>query len=99
MFISALDAKSGDVDDSLANPLASNLFDICIAFGVPLFIYTLFIIYDHFTCFIPSDSLRITGTFHQFMSLRILFLVVNFVQKIQVIQVKKFFLLYVDPEW
>ena len=42
MFISALDAKSGDADDSLANPLASNLFDICIAFGVPLFIYTLF---------------------------------------------------------
>ena len=42
MLISALDAKSGDADDSLANPLASNLFDICIAFAVPLFIYTLF---------------------------------------------------------
>ncbi|MAO71912.1 MAG: hypothetical protein CMD02_05330 [Flavobacteriales bacterium] len=42
LFISALDAKSGDVDDSLSNPIASNLFDICIAFGVPLFIYSLF---------------------------------------------------------
>lgn len=42
MIISCLDAKSGDTDDSISNPIASNLFDICIAFGLPLFLYTLF---------------------------------------------------------
>lgn len=42
LFISIVDAKNGDVDDSIANPLASNLFDICISFGLPVFIYTLF---------------------------------------------------------
>ena len=42
MIISALDAKSGETDDSISNPIASNLFDICIAFGLPLFLYTLF---------------------------------------------------------
>ena len=41
LFISVVDAKNGNVDDSIANPLASNLFDICISFGLPLFIYTL----------------------------------------------------------
>ena len=41
LFISVVDAKNGDVDDSIANPLASNLFDICISFGLPVFIYTL----------------------------------------------------------
>lgn len=42
MLISCLDAKSGDTEDSISNPIASNLFDICIAFGLPLFLYTLF---------------------------------------------------------
>jgi cation:H+ antiporter len=42
LFISYVDALKGEVDDSLANPLASNLFDICVSFGLPLFLYTLF---------------------------------------------------------
>jgi|TARA_B110000967_G_C18840901_1_gene539303 cation:H+ antiporter len=42
LFISYVDASKGEVDDSLANPLASNLFDICVSFGLPLFLYTLF---------------------------------------------------------
>ena len=41
LFISYVDATNGEVDDSLSNPLASNLFDICISFGLPLFLYTL----------------------------------------------------------
>ena len=41
LFISYVDASKGEVDDSLANPLASNLFDICVSFGLPLFLYTL----------------------------------------------------------
>ena len=40
LFLSAFDARTGDVDDSLSNPIASNLFDICIAFGLPIFLYT-----------------------------------------------------------
>ena len=42
MLISYLDARNGETDDSIANPIASNLFDICVAFGLPLFLYTLF---------------------------------------------------------
>lgn len=42
LLISYLDARNGEVDDSIANPIASNLFDICVAFGLPLFLYTIF---------------------------------------------------------
>ena len=41
MMISIRDAKSGNYDDAIANALGSNIFDICIAHGLPLFIYTL----------------------------------------------------------
>lgn len=41
MMISIRDAKSGNFDDAIANALGSNIFDICIAHGLPLFIYTL----------------------------------------------------------
>jgi len=42
LIISYRDAKSNDVEDSLANPIGSNLFDICVAFGFPLFLYNIF---------------------------------------------------------
>lgn len=42
MLISYLDARSGETDDSISNPIASNLFDICVAFGLPLFLYTIY---------------------------------------------------------
>jgi cation:H+ antiporter len=41
MMISLKDAKAGNYDDAIANALGSNIFDICIAHGLPLFIYTL----------------------------------------------------------
>lgn len=41
MFISMRDAKKGNYDDALSNVLGSNIFDICIAHGLPLLIYTL----------------------------------------------------------
>lgn len=41
MFISMRDAKNGNYDDALSNALGSNIFDICIAHGLPLLIYTL----------------------------------------------------------
>ncbi len=56
MLISCLDAKRGDSDDSISNPIASNLFDICIAFGIPLFLYTLF---NGEISFEQSDALAI----------------------------------------
>ncbi len=41
MFISMRDAKRGNYDDALSNALGSNIFDICIAHGLPLLVYTL----------------------------------------------------------
>ena len=41
LFLSVIDAKQGHVDDALSNPLGSNIFDLCIAFSVPLMLYTL----------------------------------------------------------
>ena len=41
LFISSIDAKKGKMADALANPLGSNIFDLCIAFSVPLGIYTI----------------------------------------------------------
>ena len=40
LFMSAMDAKSGDSENALSNPLGSNIFDLCIAFSVPLALYT-----------------------------------------------------------
>ena len=39
LFLSAFDARTGDVDDSLSNPIASNLFDICIVYPNPTFVF------------------------------------------------------------
>lgn len=40
-ILSIKDAKKGNYDDAVANALGSNIFDICFALGLPLFIYTL----------------------------------------------------------
>jgi cation:H+ antiporter len=40
-ILSVKDAKKGNYDDAVANALGSNIFDICFALGLPLFIYTL----------------------------------------------------------
>lgn len=40
-IISIRDARDGDYDDAVANALGSNIFDICFALGLPLFLYTL----------------------------------------------------------
>ena len=50
-ILSIKDAKNGNYDDAVSNALGSNIFDICIALGLPLFLYTL--IYGPIT--IPSD--------------------------------------------
>lgn len=40
-IISYRDAMDGDYDDAVANALGSNIFDVCFALGLPLFIYTI----------------------------------------------------------
>ena len=39
-IISYRDAMDGDYDDAVANALGSNIFDVCFALGLPLFVYT-----------------------------------------------------------
>ncbi|OQY00088.1 MAG: pseudouridine synthase [Bacteroidetes bacterium 4572_128] len=40
-IISMKDARKGNYDDAVANALGSNIFDICFALGLPLFLYTI----------------------------------------------------------
>lgn len=40
-IISIRDGMKGNYDDAISNALGSNIFDICFALGLPLFIYTL----------------------------------------------------------
>jgi len=40
-IISYKDAMKGNYDDAVANALGSNIFDICFALGLPLFLFTL----------------------------------------------------------
>ncbi len=39
-ILSIKDAKKGNYDDAVSNALGSNIFDICFALGLPLFLYT-----------------------------------------------------------
>ncbi len=40
-IISMKDARKGNYDDAVSNALGSNIFDICFALGLPLFLYTI----------------------------------------------------------
>lgn len=40
-ILSIKDAKKGNYDDAVANALGSNIFDVCFALGLPLFIFCL----------------------------------------------------------
>lgn len=40
-ILSVKDAVKGNYEDALANPIGSNTFDICVALGVPMFVYAL----------------------------------------------------------
>ncbi|MDA9774036.1 hypothetical protein N9B82_03680 [Saprospiraceae bacterium] len=40
-IISYRDAMDGEYDDAVANALGSNIFDVCFALGLPLFLYTM----------------------------------------------------------
>ncbi|ADV48690.1 sodium:calcium antiporter [Cellulophaga sp. E16_2] len=40
-ILSMKDAKKGNYDDAVSNALGSNIFDVCFALGLPLFLFTL----------------------------------------------------------
>ena len=40
-ILSMKDARKGNYDDAVSNALGSNIFDICFALGLPLFLYTI----------------------------------------------------------
>ena len=40
-IISMKDARRGQYDDAISNALGSNIFDVCLALGFPLFIFTI----------------------------------------------------------
>ena len=40
-IFSIKDAKKGNYDDAISNALGSNIFDVCFALGLPLFVFTL----------------------------------------------------------
>jgi Ca2+/Na+ antiporter len=42
-IISMRDAKAGNYDDAVSNAIGSNIFDVCFALGLPLFLYAIFI--------------------------------------------------------
>ena len=42
LFISVRDAKKGNTADALSNALGSNIFDICFALALPIFLFVVF---------------------------------------------------------
>ena len=61
-ILSFYDAKKGQFDDAFSNAFGSNIFDICIGLGLPLFIYTLLNgdIFLNYNLKIGSDLLMIS---------------------------------------
>lgn len=41
-ILSMKDAQKGNYDDAVSNALGSNIFDVCFALGLPLFLFTMF---------------------------------------------------------
>jgi len=70
-FISMRDAQNGNYDDAISNALGSNIFDICFALGLPLFLYTFFV--GPIT--IESESAMLTA--QHIRELRILLLILT----------------------
>ena len=68
-IISIRDGLKGNYDDAVSNAIGSNIFDICFALGLPLFLYT--IIYG--PIHMSASTIQNVG------ELRILLLIVTFV--------------------
>ena len=68
-ILSIRDARKGNYDDALSNALGSNIFDICFALGLPLFLYTL----------INGEIVMPVGLVEHISELRILLLLLTIV--------------------
>ena len=66
-IISLRDAKKGNYDDAVSNAIGSNIFDICIAHGLPLAIYT----------FIYGDIIMTSSTTDNSLELRVWLLILT----------------------
>jgi cation:H+ antiporter len=73
-FISYADAMKGDYDDAIANAVGSNIFDICVAIGLPLLAYGL--IYGDVSL---NGSIAAEGASANVQELRIALVLVTFV--------------------
>ena len=58
-ILSMKDAKKGNYDDAVSNALGSNIFDICFALGLPLFLYTIFNGTIHIPANVVSDVVEL----------------------------------------
>lgn len=81
LFISIFDARTGHVDDSLANPIASNLFDICIAFGLSILFYTFFY---------GTVTFNDTAIFRDIYSLILIMIIITVLFLISIVLSKKY---------
>ena len=63
-ILSYRDAMDGEYDDAVANALGSNIFDVCFALGLPLFLYTM----------MYGDITMSAGTVENITELRVLLL-------------------------
>ena len=77
-----IDAKKGKVADALSDPLGSNIFDLCIAFSVPLAIYT-FLNEE----IILTDNMFV---FHELQNFMLLMIVITILVLTSILFVKKF---------
>ncbi len=68
-FISMRDAKKGNYNDAVSNAIGSNIFDICIAHGLPLGLYTL----------IYGDVIMTFSTTTNSVELRVWLLILTFI--------------------
>jgi len=68
-ILSVRDARKGNYDDAVSNALGSNIFDICFALGLPLFLYTI----------IFGDIVMSSDTVDHITELRVLLLILTVV--------------------
>jgi len=68
-ILSIKDANKGNYDDAVANALGSNIFDICFALGLPVFVYTL----------INGDIILAPETMGNVITLRIVLLILTII--------------------
>ena len=74
-ILSYKDAMKGDYDDAVANAVGSNIFDICVALGLPLALYTGLQMIDGGSGSIPMDTTDTTSNGVQ--TLRIVLIIIS----------------------